>query len=88
MKRLLQKIFGPRVKKTTAGEISKMFGLKLEGDPKTIITGIAPIADAKPGDITLRELGLYMAGSKRQESERGAASGDDPDDSADRGEDA
>jgi UDP-3-O-[3-hydroxymyristoyl] glucosamine N-acyltransferase len=51
MKRLLQKIFGPRVKKTSAGEIAKLFGFKLEGDPKTIITGIAPIADAKPGDI-------------------------------------
>jgi UDP-3-O-[3-hydroxymyristoyl] glucosamine N-acyltransferase len=45
------KIFGPKVKKTSAGEIAKMFGLELRGDPKTVISGIAPIADAKPGDI-------------------------------------
>jgi len=51
MKRLLMKIFGPRVKKTSAGEISRMFDLELVGDPKTIITGIAPIKDAKPNDI-------------------------------------
>lgn len=51
MKRILMKLFGPRVKKTTAGEIAKMFGLELKGDPKTLIAGIAPIADAKPGDI-------------------------------------
>jgi UDP-3-O-[3-hydroxymyristoyl] glucosamine N-acyltransferase len=51
MKKILLKLFGPRVKKTTAGEIAKKFGLKLQGDPKTLITGIAPIADAKKGDI-------------------------------------
>ena len=51
MKRLLMMLFGPRVKKTSAGEIAKMFGLELVGDPKTMVTGIAPIADAKAGDI-------------------------------------
>jgi len=51
IKRILIKLFGPRVKKTTAGEIAKMFGLELSGDPKTVISGIAPIADAKAGDI-------------------------------------
>ena len=45
------KLFGPRVKKTSAGEIAKKFGLELQGDERTVITGIAPIADAKPGDI-------------------------------------
>lgn len=51
MKRLLMKIFGPRTKKTTAGAIAKMFDLELRGNAKTPITGIAPIADARPGDI-------------------------------------
>ena len=46
------KLFGPRVKKTTAGQIAKKFNLELHGDVATLITGIAPIADAKPGDIT------------------------------------
>ena len=52
MKRLLMKLFGPKVKKTTAGEIAKKIGLKLQGDGKTPITGVAPIADAKAGDIS------------------------------------
>jgi UDP-3-O-[3-hydroxymyristoyl] glucosamine N-acyltransferase len=51
MKKLFAKLFGPRAKKTTAGEIAKKFGLKLQGDPRAHITGIAPIADAKKGDI-------------------------------------
>ncbi|MDR1026962.1 MAG: UDP-3-O-(3-hydroxymyristoyl)glucosamine N-acyltransferase [Rickettsiales bacterium] len=52
MKRLLIKLFGPRVHKATAGELAKKFGLDLRGDPKTPILGIAPIADAKPGDAS------------------------------------
>lgn len=52
IKRLFIKLFGPRAKKTSAGEISKKFGLTLQGDGNTPITGIAPIADAKSGDIT------------------------------------
>jgi UDP-3-O-[3-hydroxymyristoyl] glucosamine N-acyltransferase len=51
MMKILKRLFGPRVKKTTAGEIAKMFGMELRGDPKTVISGIAPIADAKNGDI-------------------------------------
>ena len=48
---LLQKIFGPRAVKTTAGELAKKFGLQLQGDPNTQIRGVAPIADAKPGQL-------------------------------------
>ncbi|MDR1826505.1 MAG: UDP-3-O-(3-hydroxymyristoyl)glucosamine N-acyltransferase [Rickettsiales bacterium] len=51
IKRLLLKLFGPRIKKTSAGEIADMFGLELKGDRATVISGIAPIADAKSGDI-------------------------------------
>ena len=51
MKRLLQLLFGPRANKTTAGELAKKFGLKLQGDPKTVVSGVAPIADARPGQL-------------------------------------
>lgn len=51
MKRLLQLLFGPRANKTTAGELAKKFGLELKGDPKTVVAGVAPIADAKPGQL-------------------------------------
>jgi UDP-3-O-[3-hydroxymyristoyl] glucosamine N-acyltransferase len=52
MKKLLRKLFEPRAKKTTAGEIAKRFGLELRGDAKMKIEGIAPIADAKAGDAS------------------------------------
>jgi UDP-3-O-[3-hydroxymyristoyl] glucosamine N-acyltransferase len=45
------RLFGPRSKKTTAGEIARKFGLELRGNHRQPIIGIAPIADAKPGDI-------------------------------------
>jgi len=51
MKRLLQLLFGPHANKTTAGELAKKFGLELKGDPKTVVGGVAPIADAKPGQL-------------------------------------
>lgn len=41
----------PRGAKTTAGELAIKFGLELRGDPKTIIRGVAPIADAKAGQL-------------------------------------
>ena len=48
---ILRKIFGPRANKTTAGELAKKFGLELKGDAKTVVSGVAPIADAKPGQL-------------------------------------
>ncbi len=51
MKRLLQLLFGPRANRTTAGELAAKFGLKLQGDAKKVITGVAPIADARPGQL-------------------------------------
>jgi UDP-3-O-[3-hydroxymyristoyl] glucosamine N-acyltransferase len=50
MNRLL-KIF-MRSKTTTAGQLAEKFGLELRGDAARKITGIAPIADARPGDIS------------------------------------
>ena len=50
-KKLLRKIFGPRGKKITAGELAKKFGLELKGNSKQLVDGVAPIADAKPGQL-------------------------------------
>jgi len=51
MNKLLQLLFGPKALKTTAGQLAEKFGLKLQGDPETIVRGIAPIADAKQGQL-------------------------------------
>ena len=51
MKDLLRKIFGPRGVKITAGELAKKFGLELKGDANVVVSGVAPIADAKPGQL-------------------------------------
>ena len=51
MLKFIQSLFGPKATKVTAGELANKFGLELRGDPKTVICGVAPIADAKPGQI-------------------------------------
>jgi len=51
MKNILRMIFGPRAVKTTAGELAKKFGLELRGNPNEQIRGVAPIADARAGDL-------------------------------------
>ena len=51
MKDLLRKIFGPRGIKITAGELAKKFGLELKGNPNEVVSGVAPIADAKSGQL-------------------------------------
>ena len=51
MLNIIKSLFGPRAVKMTAGEIAKKFGLELRGNPDTVIKGIAPIADARPGQI-------------------------------------
>ena len=51
MKKIIQFLFGPRAAKTTAGELAKKFGLELRGNATTVISGVAPIADAKAGDL-------------------------------------
>lgn len=50
-KNLLRKIFGPRGKKITAGELAKKFGLELKGKASEVVSGVAPIADAKAGQL-------------------------------------
>ena len=51
MKNLLRLLFGPRANKTTAGELAKKFGLELKGNPNEPVRGIAPIAEAKSGQL-------------------------------------
>lgn len=41
----------PAATAMTAGEIATKFGLKIQGDESTLVKGVAPIADAKPGDL-------------------------------------
>lgn len=42
-------------KKWTLGELARMVGGELEGDPLLCITGVSPIEGAGPGDITFAE---------------------------------
>lgn len=51
MLKFIKSLFAPKATKVTAGELAKKFGLEIQGDPKTVISGVAPIADAKPGQI-------------------------------------
>lgn len=41
----------PVATQTTAGQLAEKFGLELQGNPETIVRGVAPIADAKPGQL-------------------------------------
>ncbi|MDR1337949.1 MAG: UDP-3-O-(3-hydroxymyristoyl)glucosamine N-acyltransferase [Rickettsiales bacterium] len=51
MFKFIKSLFMPRGAKTTAGELAEKFGLKLQGDPKTQIRGVAPIMDARAGHL-------------------------------------
>lgn len=51
MLKLIQSLLMPRGASVTAGELAEKFGLELRGDAKTVINGVAPIADAKPGQL-------------------------------------
>ncbi len=43
--------FMPAATIKTAGELATKFGLELRGDANTPVRGVAPIADAKPGEL-------------------------------------
>ena len=51
MQNIFRKIFGPKGKKITAGELAKKFGLELKGNAKEMVSGVAPIADARAGQL-------------------------------------
>ena len=52
MLKIIKPLFSKNRNKTTAGALSEKFGLELRGNPKTVISGIAPIADAKAGQLS------------------------------------
>ena len=43
--------FMPAATQTTAGQLAEKFGLELRGNADTVIRGVAPIADARPGQL-------------------------------------
>ena len=51
MWKVFEYIFGPRGIKITAGELAEKFGLELRGNKDTVVNGVAPIADARPGQL-------------------------------------
>ena len=51
MLNIIKSLFMPAATKMTAGELADKFGLELRGDKNTIVRGVAPIADAKPGQL-------------------------------------
>ena len=48
---ILKKFLAPRANATTAGALADMFGLELRGNRDARVTGVAPIADARAGDL-------------------------------------
>ena len=51
MMKILRSLFGPAANKTTAGALATKFGLELRGDANAPVRGVAPIADARPGQL-------------------------------------
>ncbi|MBO4683389.1 MAG: UDP-3-O-(3-hydroxymyristoyl)glucosamine N-acyltransferase [Alphaproteobacteria bacterium] len=51
MLKILRSWLMGRAAQTTAGALAEKFGLELRGNPETVVSGVAPIADARPGQI-------------------------------------
>ena len=51
MLNLIKSLFAPAATKTTAGVLAEKFGLELRGDANAPVRGVAPIADARPGQL-------------------------------------
>ena len=47
----IKSLFIPAANKTTAGALAAKFGLELRGDANAPVRGVAPIADARPGQL-------------------------------------
>ncbi len=47
----IKSIIGPAAVQTTAGQLAEKFGLELRGNPNAPVRGVAPIADARPGQL-------------------------------------
>lgn len=51
MLKIIKSLFMPAAAQTTAGALAEKFGLELHGDPAAPVRGVAPIADARPGQL-------------------------------------
>lgn len=51
MLKIIKSLLAPAGVSISAGDLAKKFGLELRGDANTIVSGVAPIADAKPGQL-------------------------------------
>ena len=51
MMKLIKSLFMPAAVKTTAGALATKFGLELRGNPNAPVRGVAPIADARAGQL-------------------------------------
>lgn len=51
MLKIIKSLLAPAGVTTTAGQLAEKFGLELRGDANTVVRGVAPIADAKPGQL-------------------------------------
>ncbi len=47
----IKSLMAPAATKTTAGKLAEQFGLELRGNPNTVVSGVAPIADARAGQL-------------------------------------
>lgn len=51
MLNIIKSLLMPAATVKTAGELADLFGLELRGDKNTAVRGVAPIADARPGEL-------------------------------------
>ena len=51
MLKFIKSLLGPTGVSISAGQLAEKFGLELRGDANTIVHGVAPIADARPGQL-------------------------------------
>jgi len=51
MFKIIKSLFVPKGMKMTAGDLASRFDLQLQGNPKTIVKSVAPIADAIAGQL-------------------------------------
>lgn len=51
MLKIIKSLLAPAGVSISAGDLAEKFGLELRGDANTVVNGVAPIADAKPGQL-------------------------------------
>lgn len=51
MLNIIRSLLAPAGTKVTAGQLAEKFGLELRGNADTVVRSVAPIADARPGEL-------------------------------------